>query len=309
MLPLQTTELADSLANKISADSLREGSSKLVDTLSNSTPSEILHLLGQQAISFGLKVLGALIIYILGAWLIRKVKKLMEKVFDRKGADPALRSFLNSLVSVAMWTILIILTVSALGVNTSSLAALLAAGGMAIGMALSGTVQNFAGGIMLLIFKPFRAGDYIEALGYSGTVQEINIVSTKLVTIDNRIIILPNGALSSGNINNITALPLRRIDQSITVEYGSDADEVRSAILDIIRANPLFLDSSTEGAQDPFVGLKSLNDSNVEFITRVWVKKEDYWNAWFYLNETVYREFPKKGIKFPFPQLDVHLQK
>ena len=300
---------AEEVTQKLSPDSLAHKTSQLVEYFKDTPGDQVLADLAQSAIHFGLKVLAALLIYIVGAWLIRVVRRMLAKSFERKKTEKTLQTFLDSLVSIAMWIILIVLTVGALGMNTTSLAALLAAGGMAIGMALSGTVQNFAGGIMLLIFKPFKAGDFIEALGFSGTVSEVNIVSTKLTTIDNRQIILPNGALSNGNINNITANDLRRIDLTVGVSYGASAGHVRETILSLIRSNGKFLDTDFPGVPaGPFVGLSALNDSSVNFIVRAWVRASDYWECWFWLNETIYEELPKQGIPFPFPQVDVHLK-
>ena len=192
---LLQTAAPEEIAEKLTPDSLATKTVQLVETIKSTPANELLAGLGQQALHFGLKVLAALVIYFVGAWLIRKVRNMLIRGFKRKGTETTLAAFVDSLVGIGLWILLIILTIGALGINTTSLAALLAAGGMAIGMALSGTVQNFAGGIMLLVFKPFRAGDYIEALGFAGTVKEINIVSTKLTTVDNREIILPNGGI------------------------------------------------------------------------------------------------------------------
>ncbi|MBP5721341.1 MAG: mechanosensitive ion channel, partial [Bacteroidales bacterium] len=248
-------------------------------------------------------------IYILGAWIVKLVRKILKRGFERKKTEATVAGFVISLVTILLWIIIIVLTISTLGINTSSLAALLAAGGVAIGMSLSGTVQNFAGGIMLLIFKPFKAGDFIEALGYTGIVKEVNIVSTKLATTDNRLIILPNGALSSGNINNISTNPLRRVDITVSVKYGSDVEQVKAALLDIASDDARVLLSTTKGASDPFVGLIALKESSVDFVLRAWVETADYWPVFFALNEAIYSQLPKKyGISFPFPQLDVHIQ-
>lgn len=291
------------------ADSLKQHGLQMVETIRNTAPDELIGKLGQEALQFGLKVLAAFLIYLIGAWIIRIIKKSMNKGFTRKKTDPTIVTFMNSLVSIGMWLLVIILSVSTLGINTTSLAAILAAGGMAVGMALSGTLQNFAGGLMILIFKPFKIGDFIEAQGFAGFVSEVNIVNTKLRTTDNREIVLPNGSLFNGNINNITAHPLRRVDQVVSVPYGTDAEKVRELVLGIISASPLFLDSSTEGADDPFVSIKELGQSSVDFVIRAWVKAPDYWAAWFYLNENIYRSLPENGISFPFPQLDVHIDK
>ena len=198
----------------IPADSLdlKGSAEKFVEKVTTTPADVLLKELGSDALQFGLKVLAALAIYFIGAWVIKRIKKLLGNIFERRKTDKAIASFTMSLVSISLTILLIILTVGTLGVNTTSLAAILAAGGMAIGMALSGTVQNFAGGIMLLVFKPFKAGDFIEAQGFSGTVSEVNIVSTKLTTTDNRVIVLPNGLLPSGTINNISQKPIRTLE-------------------------------------------------------------------------------------------------
>ena len=300
--------LAQTPIPTVSPDSLAVKQAQLQELVRNTPPDQLLSLLGEQLLHFGLKVLAALVIYGVGAWIIGLIRKSVKKGHIRRNTEPTLASFTESLVSISLWIILILLVIGALGVNTTSLAALLAAGGMAIGMALSGTVQNFAGGIMLLIFKPFKVGDFIEALGYSGTVTELTIVSTKLTTTDNRVIILPNGALSGGNINNINKKELRRVDLDVSVSYGSDAREVKDAILGIIRQQPLFVDQTTPGAADPFVALKTMADSGIVFVVRAWVKAPDYWTAYFWLNENIYTQLPLKGISFPFPQMDIHLK-
>ena len=293
----------------MSTDSLAVKRQAIVETIRTTPADQLIDNLVSQAVQFGLKVLAALAIYIIGAWIIKLVKNGLKKGFARKNTEKTLASFTLSLVSIAMWILLIVLSISALGINTTSIAALLAAGGMAIGMAMSGTVQNFAGGIMILVFKPFKAGDFIEALGFSGTVTDVNIVSTKLLTTDNRRIILPNGALSNGNINNIGAMPLRRVDINVNIPYGTDLEAAKKAILEIIGTCPYVLDSSTQGAADPFVSILSLNENNVCLVTRSWVSSADYWGAYFFLNENFYSQLPSKyGIGFPFPQLDVHIK-
>ena len=309
---LQTSNIPPELiekASKVSVDTLAIKSIKLLETIQEGPSEKVVSSLTQSAINFGLKVLAALVIYALGAWIISLVRKVLRKYFARRKTEPTLASFLFSLITITMWVVLIVLTVSALGVNTTSLAALLAAGGMAIGMALSGTVQNFAGGLMLLIFKPFKVGDFIEAQGYSGTVTEVNIVSTQLKSIDNRLVILPNGALSNGNLTTITAHPYRRVDLKVSLPYGTDAAKAKEALLEIVAGNPLFLNAETPGVMDPFVAVQMLDNSCVNFIVRAWVKATDYWEAYFWLNEQVYTQLPEKyGISFPFPQLDVHIK-
>ena len=294
---------------EINPDSLEAKRALLTEKILDTPPRELLASLGEQAIQFGLKVLGALVIYIIGAWVIKVIRRAARAAFERRKADATLITFADSLISVGLWIVLIIIAVSTLGVNTTSLAALLAAGGVAIGMALSGTVQNFAGGMMLLLFKPFKVGDFIEAQGFAGFVTEVNMVNTKLTTTDNRTIILPNGALFNGNINNVSGNRIRRIDLPISVAYGTDAQAVKDAVLEIIDSTTQFINSATEGAADPFVALTDLGESSVNFVVRVWVKGADYWTARFWLTENIYTQLPAKyGIQFPFPQLDVHLK-
>lgn len=294
---------------EVSPDSLAVKKEQLEELIRNTPPQDLLTLFGEQALRFGLKVLAAIALYIVGGWVIGLVKKALKKSFAKKKTEATVATFSESLITIALWVLLIIAVVGTLGVNTTSLAALLAAGGMAIGMALSGTVQNFAGGIMLLVFRPFKVGDFIETAGFAGKVTEVTIVSTKLLTTDNRVIVLPNGTLSNGNINNVTGRHLRRVDIPVSVAYGTKADAVRSAILELVQANPLFLDSKTHGAQDPFVGLTELADSSVNFVVRAWVDGKDYWDARFQLQEAIYTELPGKyGIEFPFPQMDIHVK-
>lgn len=292
----------------IPADSLdlKGSAEKFVEKVTTTPADVLLKELGNDALQFGLKVLAALAIYFIGAWVIKRIKKLLGNIFERRKTDKAIASFTMSLVSISLTILLIILTVGTLGVNTTSLAAILAAGGMAIGMALSGTVQNFAGGIMLLVFKPFKAGDFIEAQGFSGTVSEVNIVSTKLTTTDNRVIVLPNGSLSSGTINNISQNPIRRLEWKIGVEYGSNIDQARKVILGILNADARVLHGK-DAPDEPNVKLSGLLDSSVEIQARCWVRTDDYWNLLWEVNELIYNELPKNGIDFPFPQLDVHL--
>ena len=292
----------------IPADSLdlKGSAEKFVEKVTTTPADVLLKELGSDALQFGLKVLAALAIYFIGAWVIKRIKKLLGNIFERRKTDKAIASFTMSLVSISLTILLIILTVGTLGVNTTSLAAILAAGGMAIGMALSGTVQNFAGGIMLLVFKPFKAGDFIEAQGFSGTVSEVNIVSTKLTTTDNRVIVLPNGSLSSGTINNISQNPIRRLEWKIGVEYGSDIDVARKVILEILNKDSRVLHGK-DAPDEPYIRLSALLDSSVEIQARCWVRTDDYWDLLWEVNERIYKELPKNGIDFPFPQLDVHL--
>lgn len=298
---LQTTETENL------ADTLRNDGARLIDSWTNN-PNEAFHTLLDKAIDFGLKVLGALAIYIIGAWLIRRIKKLLHKVFDKKKTEKTVASFVISLVTLILTVLLIVITISALGINTTSFAALLAAVGVALGMALSGTVQNFAGGIIILIFKPFKAGDYIEAQGFGGFVKEVNILNTRLISRDNKEIVLANGTLANGNVTNFSLHPIRRVDRTINVAYGTDAQECIDALVEIMKEDPRILDSSTSGAADPFAGLDVQNGSDITFVVRAWVETKDYWDVYFDLNQRMYTELPKKGIHFAYPHLDVKIR-
>lgn len=282
------------------------GKAALLEKVTNSTPDELLADLAQGAMHFGLKVLAAILIYVVGGLLIKWVRKIVRKSFTLRKTDATISSFTLSFLTVVMWIVVLVIAIGTLGVETTSLAALLAAGGMAIGMALSGTVQNFAGGIMILAFKPFKAGDYIEAQGYSGTVNEVNITATKITTVDNKVIILPNGILSNGVINNYSKMKWRRVDFTVCVEYGSDADEVMETLLSIARADERVTGTADGAPADPFVGLAALNASSVDFVMRLWVKSGDYWGVFYDTNKKIYREFPEKGIVFPFPQIMIN---
>ena len=303
-----TTPDAEKIAQRFSVDSLQTKGAEIAEILRNTPPRELIEEMVSSFIKFGFKLIIALALYLIGAWLIRKCKNVIARAFTRRGADATLTSFMQSLVTAVLWIILIMFMIGMLGINTTSLAALLAAGGMAIGMAMSGTVQNFAGGLMLLAFKPFKAGDYIEAQGFAGIVKSINIVSTKIITLDNREVILPNGALSNGTINNYSANPLRRIDLTVNVSYGSNADAVKAELMRIIGEEERILDAETPGAQDPTVVLSDLKDSSVEFLVRVWVRSTDIREVRYSLTEAIYKGLPANGISFPFPQLDIHLK-
>lgn len=289
---------------------IQENARETIEHIATTPLNELLPELIKEIINFGIKVLVALIIYAVGAWLIKKIRNMVHRIFERKKTDKAISSFIESLTSISLTIILIIITVGALGVNTTSLAALLAAGGMAIGMALSGTVQNFAGGIMILAFKPFKAGDFIETEnGYSGTVTEVNIFSTKLTTVDNKLIIIPNGSLSNGTINNYSGNKMRRVEWKIGVEYGTDSVKVKKALKDIVDTEKKVLYVQTGAPADPLIALNALQDSAVEYVVRVWVKTEDYWDVFYRLNERIYTLLPQNGIGFPFPQMDIHMFK
>jgi len=308
-------------------DSARANAQKMIE-LAKENPDTFWQMFGEKILQFGIKVLAALLIFIVGMLLIRWVKSILNRVFARRKTEPTIASFVSSFVSISLTILLVVISVSTLGVNTTSLAALLAAGGMAIGMALSGTVQNFAGGIMLLAFKPFKAGDFIEAQGTSGKVIEVNITATKILTMDNRVVILPNGALSNGTINNFNGRPLRRVEWLVSVSYGVDAAACKEAILAILKSDERVLQADTDmkalykelnisayqlssvnyrmdAIPAPFVALKSLNASDITFVVRAWVRADDYWDVFFALQERFYTELPPQGFTFAYPHVEI----
>ena len=288
------------------ADSLRYSTERILSSLKEN-PNMFFSELGHDALHFIVKVILALIIYLLGAWLIRIVRKAVNKSFARKNTEKTVAAFVSSMVSISLTVLLVVVTIGTLGVNTTSFAAVLAAGGMAIGIALSGTVQNFAGGIMILIFKPFKVGDYVNVMNCSGYVTDVSIVNTKIRTIDNRVIILPNGDLFNNTIDNYSVNPLRRVEWVVSVEYDSDADSCIALLYDIIKSDKRVLDATAEGAADPLVVLSSLNDNDISFTVRAWAKSEDYWNLFYDINLEVYKRLPAAGFSFAYPHMDVSI--
>ena len=307
-MPIPILNKADSLAQADSLTPVQAEIAEVVKKITETPAEELISNMVDKALAFGLKVLFAILLYIVGAWLIRKIKRMATNIFERRNSDAAIVSFIQSIISIVLTVMLVIIVVGTLGIDTSSLAALLTGGGLAIGMALNGTMQNFAGGIMILIFKPFKAGDFIEAQGHAGTVSEVTITSTKLTTSDNRVIIIPNGILSNDVINNYSSRTMRRLDIAVTVEYGSSSEDTKNLLHEILAEDERVLYTETGAPADPFIALSTLNDSNVEFTIRIWVKTADYWPLKFHLNEKIYNELPKHGIQFPFPQLDVNIK-
>ena len=272
-----------------------------IEAISNGKVDKLL----EDAISMGLQasksIVLALAIFFVGRYVIRLINKLVASMLERRNVEPTIQSFLKSFVNILLTILLIITVVSTLGINTTSFAALLASLGVAAGMALSGNLQNLAGGIIILLFKPFRVGDVIEAQGVAGCVKEIQIIHTILLTVDNKEIYLPNGALSSGSVTNYSKMESRRVDFTVGVEYGTDVNKVLKALQDIADADSRIL-------KDPaaFIALSELADSSVNFTFRVWVKGADYWGVFFDTNRKIYEDFNRQGIGFPFPQIQVH---
>lgn len=276
-----------------------------VDTLSNMNVGQVFTFITDKGLSLGTKILAAIVIYLLGAWLIKKIKKITRKIFEKRKVDKSLASFLISTISILLTIILIIITIDALGVNTTSFVALLGGAGIAVGMALSGTLQNFAGGVMILIFKPFKIGDVIEAQGFCGAVSSIEITSTHLTTPDNKKIILPNGSLFNGVINNFTQTGTRRCDWTVCVSYGDDTDKAKALIIKIITEYPKLIKENAPEAPCAFIS--ELSESAVKITARGWVKNDDYWDALACVTERIYKELPAAGLHFPYPHMDVNI--
>ena len=288
--------------NLLSTSELLE---ETVDAVSSAASTETTSILWDKFMDFlirgGEKILIAILVLVVGKFLISLIKRLVRGFLNKRKVEPGVKSFLMSLVNILLLTLLIVSVVSTLGINTTSFAALIASAGVAIGMAFSGNLQNFAGGVIVLLFKPFRVGDFIDCQGVSGTVREIQIFHTVITTPDNKEIFIPNGSLSSGVITNVNSQSTRRVQWVIGVEYGENYLEVEAAIRDILASDERILKSP-----EPFVALNELADSSVNFVVRGWVVTSDYWGVYFETNRKIYEEFNKRGIGFPFPQLTIH---
>lgn len=285
----------------LQANEVVEKTSGVIEAVSGGKIDTLLKQLMTTGVEIGKSILLAIAIYIAGKFVIKLINRLTRQMLERKNVDPTIQSFLKSFVSILLNVLLIIMVISALGVDTTSFAALLASIGVAAGMALSGNLQNLAGGLIILLFKPFKVGDFIEAQGTMGKVKEIQIIHTILLTVDNKEIYLPNGSLSSGSITNYSKMATRRVDFTVSVEYGTDVEKVMNALKAIAESDKRILKEP-----EPFYALSALADSSVNFTFRVWVNGADYWPVFFDLNKQIYEDFNRQAIKFPFPQLQIH---
>ena len=361
--------VADSLAN------LTKKFSTLPDSLATVTPqkihegiknfnwNEVINQLTDTGVSLALRILAAVVVFIVGRFLIIKTHNLLRSIMVSRDVDRSLTTFLLSLFKITFFFILAIIVISIMGIETSSFIAIFASAGIAIGMAFSGTLQNFAGGVLILLLKPYRVGDYIEFETHKGTVKEIQIFHTIITTYNNESIIIPNGGLSTGTINNYSRERARRLEWRVAISYGDDVDVAREVILNILNSNELLLkpgtendhkhihedsvDNNTDETQakgswykrwlrrhkelqakaaewreekrleldekmpkldyTPNVNVESLDDSSVTLVVRAWCTHANYWPALYQVNEAIYKQLPKNGIRFPFPQRDVHL--
>lgn len=285
------------------ADTLhKEILAQKIQTLSQMSTEELTSMVIKWVLNLSARVLIAVAIFFIGRWIIRYLKRILRRMMERRAVEASLKSFLLNLVSITLTLFLIIVIIGILGIDTTSFVAIFASAGLAIGMALSGTLQNFAGGVMILIFKPFRVGDFIEAQGQTGTVKEIQLFNTVINTTDNKTIMIPNGGISTGIINNYSKESIRRVEWTFGIGYGDDYDLAKATIASM-------LDQDARVLKDPayFIAVSSLGDSSVNIVVRAWTSTGDFWSVFFDMNEKVYKQFPIVGLNIPYPQMDVHL--
>jgi small conductance mechanosensitive channel len=262
-----------------------------------------IDILKTMTVEYGPRVIGAILVLFIGFKISSAIARSLRKSLAKSKIDDSLVPFLSSLAATLLKILVVISAMGMLGIEMTSFIAILGAAGFAVGMALSGTLQNFAGGVMILIFKPFKVGDFVEAGGQMGVIKEIQIFNTIMTTVDNKRIIIPNGGLSNSTMTNFSAEPFRRVDFTFGIGYNDDIDKARKVIMDEIGKLPQVLNEPAE----PFVGVSELADSSVNFAVRVWVKGADYWDVFFALNENVKKAFDANKISIPFPQTDVHI--
>ena len=272
--------------------------------LKSLTFDEFIDKFVSSTVSFAINLVIAIAIFYIGRWIINKLYRLVHNIFIKRNIDASLSTFVLSMIRIVLYFILIVTVIGILGIETSSFLALFASAGVAIGMALSGTLQNFAGGVLILLLKPYKIGDYIEAQGYSGTVKEIQIFHTIINTPDNKSIIIPNGGLSTGSVNNYSRESFRRVDWVVGISYGDSVDTAREKILAILASDSRTI--TDEPAREPKVVVNELADSSVNLKVSAWVASADYWGLYHTINERIYNELPEAGINFPFPQLQIH---
>jgi small conductance mechanosensitive channel len=274
-----------------------------VSIISSINFEELWTKIAELVLSFGGKLILAIIVFLAGRWIVKSITKFVHKVMVKREVDPSLFSFVKSLISITLNLLLVIIVISILGIETSSLIALFASAGLAIGMALSGTLQNFAGGVMILLFKPYRVGDTIEAQGNIGTVKEIQIFNTILITGDNKTIIIPNGGLSTGILTNYSTSGTRRVEWIFSITYGENFDNAKAIIEKLLTTDKRI---KTDPAY--FIVLNELGASSLNILVRAWVNSGDFWDVFYDINKIVYETFTQEGLSFPFPQMDVHIR-
>lgn len=262
----------------------------------------VMEKLTAMAVEYGPKLVGAILVLIVGGWVIKSLTRAFGKMLDKRKTESSLKPFLKGIISTLLKVMLILSVLGMVGIQMTSFIAILGAAGLAIGMALSGTFQNFAGGVMILIFKPYKVGDVIDAQGHIGKVHEIQIFNTILKTPDNKTIIIPNAGLSTSSMTNYSTEEKRRVDWTFGIGYGDDAEKAKAVIKRLADEDERIL-------KDPevFIALSELGDSSVNFVVRAWVNAADYWDVFFTMNEKIYKTFASEGLNIPFPQMDVHV--
>ena len=291
-----TSAVKDSLHNLSSLTDLKE-----VVTGENTIVKDGLSALVQLTVEFIPKLLVAILILWIGMKLVKMLRKLIQKSLDRRGAESSLKTFLGSLVDVLLKAMIIIMAMDVVGIKATSFIALLGAMGLAVGMALQGTLQNFAGGVIILLMKPFKVGDYVECGSYKGYIKEIRIFHTFMKPFNGRIIIIPNSELATKSLINHTKEDMIRLDVVASVAYGTRIDEARDALREVVDADELILKDPM-----PKIAVSNLGDSSVDFSLWLWVKTDDYWTLWLRIRENIYNKFMERGIEIPFPQVTVH---
>lgn len=277
--------------------------SEAIHTLSGLTLAEVVHEITDLAVSIVGKLIQLSLIWYIGRWISKRLITLVRVVMERRDVNMSIRSFVISLLDVVTLAIILIMIISVLGIDTSSFIALFASAGVAIGMALSGTLQNFAGGVIILLLRPFKVGDFIEAQGVAGTVREIQIFNTLVATGDNKVILLPNGPVSTGIINNYSREKVRRVDMVFSISYGDDFEKAKEVLLRLVKEDERILDKPAE----PAINLLELSASSIDISVKVWCMQEDYWNVKFDMNKKVYEVFPKEGLNFPYQTITVNV--
>ncbi|MBR3613456.1 MAG: mechanosensitive ion channel [Bacteroidaceae bacterium] len=276
-----------------------------IAAVSGLTVAEVTNIIVTFALSLGWKILKVAVIWLIGRWLTRRLISIVRLLMEKRNTNLTVRTFLLSFIDVVALIILLVIIISILGIDTSSFIALFASAGVAVGMALSGTLQNFAGGVIILLFRPFKVGDFIEAQGQTGTVKEIQIFNTLIQTGDNKSILVPNGPLSTGIINNYSRESLRRVDFTFSISYGDDYEKAKAVLEELIAADSRILNKPAE----PFIALKGLSASSIDIVVRVWATQENYWGIYFDMNKAVYETFPKRGLNFPYQTFTVNVNK
>lgn len=296
---MTATAVADSVATVSKSMNVSEA----IETLSGLTLGELLHEVTGLAVTIVGRIIQLLLVWYVGRWLSRRLINVVKLLMERREVIPSVRTFVSSLLEVVTMAIVLIIIISILGIDTSSFIALFASAGVAVGMALSGTLQNFAGGVIILLFRPFKVGDFIEAQGVAGTVREIQIFNTLVATGDNKVILLPNGPVSTGVINNYSREDVRRVDMVFSISYGDDFEKAKEVLLRIIKEDERILNEPSA----PAINLLELAASSIDISVKVWCKQSDYWNVKFDMNKKVYEIFPKEGLNFPYQTFTVNV--